>query len=78
MQLIKKKELLNIIGAYKGLLEKTKKVMLLRLNQFHPFMGLTDKSELVKIVHKPVSVNPYIVSPNFQPSMHDKVRQLSR
>ena len=78
MQIVKKKELLNLIGTYKDILGRAKEVVLIQLNQFQPFMGLTDKSKLEKMVHKPPSVNPYIVSPSFQPSMHDKVRQFSR
>ena len=70
--------MLNLIGAYKDLLNKTKETMILQLTQFQPITASTDISELEKILHKPVRVNPNMVSPSFQPNMHEKVRQLSR
>jgi hypothetical protein len=77
MQIIKKKEILDLIGTRGGLLSKAKEVLVLYLIQFQPFRGLTRKADLEKIVHKPPRLNPYSVYPRFQLTMH-KIRQLSR
>jgi hypothetical protein len=78
MQIIKKEDLLNIIGRNKELLGKVKEIVFLYLNQSQPFKQVTEITELERIVHRPPRVNPNIVTPNFQPSMHDKYRQFTR
>ena len=78
MQLIKKKDLLNLIGEFSELLDKTMEVILLKLTKFQLFTGSIDKSELEMIVHKPPQINPNLIAPRFQPGMHEKIRQFSR
>ena len=78
MQIIKKKDLLNLIGEYNDLLSRAKEAMILQLTKFQLFTGTIDKSELEMIVHTPHNVNPNIIAPSFQPGMHEKIRQFSR
>ena len=78
MQIIKRKELVAILNENKDLLGSVKEILLFHMNQLPRFLLGTGAGVLDNKVYKTPEMNPNLVSPKYQPIIHDRYRQFTR